>query len=182
MISHQLNPEFNSRLDWLLSLLAVREDDLIELALSALSPYQPGSLRQKLERRQHELGRDVKEVPTTSELWKLFEYADFRCSKPGCKSQISLTIDRINPSFGYEKTNVRILCRDCNREASRPNTAHQKLRLKIFQAIYKSLQANPDDFPSNFEIQQTSGVRSLSGSLYLVRFLRRRWEQSRTMG
>src|SRR5712671_3283138 len=87
---------------WLMDVLEVNDEDIVSVALSALSPYQPGSLRQKLQERQKKEGRDPGAVPSTDELWRFFERADFRCTRGSCRSQLTVTIDRIEPKKGYE--------------------------------------------------------------------------------
>src|SRR6267143_1191272 len=89
-------------LAWLMEVLEVSEEEIVAVALSALSPYQPGSLKQKLKRRQKEEGRDPNAVPSTHELWRFFERADYRCTRGSCRSQLTVTIDRIDPKKGYE--------------------------------------------------------------------------------
>ena len=108
-----------------MEVLEVDDEDLVSVALSALSPYQPGSLRQKLQERQHKEGRDPDAVPSTDELWRLFERANFRCTHESCRSQLTVTIDRINPKKGYEIRNIRVLCRDFNRRISRLGSKQQ---------------------------------------------------------
>lgn len=170
--------ECNSgKLLWMMDLLDVSEDDLVAVSLSALSPYQPGSMRQKMEKRQKELGRNTDDIPSPDELWTLFEQADFRCTLETCRSQLSVSIDRINTAKGYEPDNIRVLCRACNRRISRIGQTKESLNTVVFRAIHDCLQSTPENFPSNVEIKRRAGVASLSGSTYLVRYLRHRWQQ-----
>lgn len=166
-------------LAWLMEMLEVGEEDLVSLALSALSPYQPGSLRQKLQERQKKAHRDPDAVPSPDELWRLFVSADFRCTLAPCRSQLSVTIDRIDSKKGYEIENMRVLCRDCNRQTSRPGSTQKALKMKIFGAVRQCLASDPQHFPSDMDVKRKAQVRDLSGSLYLVRFLRSRWAQRR---
>ena len=87
-------------LAWLMEVLEVSEEEIVSVALSARSPYQPGSFKQKLKGRQKEEGRDPDAVPSTHELWLFFERADFRCTRGSCRSQLTVTIDRIDPKRG----------------------------------------------------------------------------------
>ncbi len=85
-------------------------------------------------------------------------------------------MDRIDPKLGYERTNLRVWCADCNRQRSRPNSAPgSRLNVRVFRAIRELLAGDPETFPSDLEIKQFVGVSDSSGSYYLVSFLRHRW-------
>lgn len=166
--------EFADFLNW----TGCSSEDALRAVLSAISPYQPGSLRQKIEGRQKEMSRALEDVPDTWGIWQMFESADFRCKE--CGSQLRITLDRVDPRQGYERKNLRVLCADCNRRRSRPNSSSEgSLILKVFRAVRDLLTAKPDRFPSDPEIKITAGISDLSGSLYLVNFLRHRWQMSR---
>ena len=165
------------RLTHLLDMIGCSEDEAIRALLGAFSPYQPGSLRQKLLERQERFGRDVAMVPSTAELWELFEAANYRCTR--CHSQLRITIDRIDAASGYERTNLRVLCADCNRALSRGDVPQQELSLQVFLAISSLLDQQPSRFPSDADIRTKTGIKSFSGSTYLVRFLRARWLSDR---
>src|SRR5207244_2055756 len=97
-----------------------------------------------------------------------------------CRSQLTVTIDRIDPKKGYEIGNMRVLCRNCNRKISRPGSTQQPLNMKVFRAVRECLVSDPERFPSDMEVKRKAGVPDLSGSTYLVRFLRHRWSHRHT--
>ncbi|HZV33098.1 MAG TPA: hypothetical protein VFB72_00870 [Verrucomicrobiae bacterium] len=59
----------------LISMLKIPESEAITAILSAFSPCQPGALRQAWTNRKNYQG----DVPSTREIWGLFEDADFQC-------------------------------------------------------------------------------------------------------
>jgi hypothetical protein len=168
-----------TNLEWLTTVIEIGEEDLVASALSAFSPYQPGSMRQKMVKRQVELGRKPELIPTPDELWSLMLAADFRCTLNACRSQLRIGIDRIDTARGYEADNIRVLCGACNRRISRQGAKQESLSAVVFHAIRAALAETPDEFPSDMEIKRRAGLKDLSGSIYLVRFLRHRWEQHR---
>jgi hypothetical protein len=152
----------------LISILEIPEEEAVKAILSAFSPCQPGALRQVWLNRKHYGG----DVPSTREIWELFERADFRCVL--CKSQHRITLDHINANTSDHRLgNLQVLCADCNRAKSRRGMVFQHANVRVYKATL-TLYERTGVFPTDSEILRESGMTNLAGGRYLIRFLERR--------
>lgn len=145
----------------------ISEEEAMSALVAAISPPQLGPLRQNWS-RQPQFGHSA---PDTAVLRRLFEEADYRCTK--CGSQLRLGIDHINSNgTDHSPENLRVLCFSCNRARGRGTheNAHHGRRLA---AAIIELYDESGQFPTNSEILQRSKITKI-GRPELVAFLRKR--------
>ena len=144
----------------------ISQDDALEALLSAFAPPNPAPLRQSW-RLNSRFGNSA---PTTPDIWRKYEDADFRCSD--CGSQYRITLDHVdsNPS-NHSLDNLAVLCSACNRGKSSKATRDKKHQLRIYKTIIEYWNEHKK-FPSNDEIITRSGVEQIGGSGYMVQMVR----------
>ena len=151
------------RLHELIQLLEISEGEAIRALLSAFASIQPGSIRQGFLR-----SADYGVAPDTRTIWNLLVVSRFRCAV--CQTHYDLTIDHIDgDGKNIDPTNLRIVCRDHNREANSRGLANKNANLLIYSAIMTLWKRN-SRFPSDVEIRKEAGVSQISGSRYMIRF------------
>ena len=161
----------SEKIEQFMRITGVTEDEVLTALIGAISPSQPGALRQNW-RRNKSFGFDA---PTTKAIREMFEDADYRCGK--CRSQLRLTLDHRNgDATNHDPTNLDARCFACNRSKSRKPTQGQDHGLRIYKAIIELYAANKP-FPTNKEIQGKAGVKQIGGRSTLVRFLKKRLEE-----
>ena len=144
------------------SIVGLREDEVLKALISAFAPLQPGTLRQNWLR----LSTTGHSAPTTKEIWTKFDEADFRCTE--CGSQLRLTLDHRNgDATDHSPSNLQVLCFSCNRGRSRKRTGEQDLGLRVYLAVIE-LYEELDRFPTNAEIKERVGVKQIGGASVLV--------------
>lgn len=147
----------------LLRHLDVSEDELLRALLSVFASVQPGPVRQSWLR-----SADYGHAPSTRDIWETFVRDGFCCQE--CGTHGDLTIDHINrDTSDVSAKNLRVLCRKHNRgNNSRPVT-NSDANLRIYRAI-QELRRKQGSFPSAEQIRKATGIASLSGALYMVKF------------
>jgi len=151
-----------------LTKMDVSEDDALQALLAAFSPIQASALRQNWMRSSN-FGNTA---PTTKDIWRKFEEADFRCSN--CGSQYRITLDHSdNNPLNHEYSNLVVLCFECNRGRSAKATRDRQHQLRIYRAVIDHWHEHKS-FPTNREIQDRAQVEQIGGSTYMVKWLRDR--------
>lgn len=161
------------KLDKLMQLLEVDEEDAMRAILALVSPPPPPATRQNWTR----LSTFGNSAPSTKEFWKKLEEADFRCSK--CNSQMRLSFNHINGnSKDHHLENLEVICYACNRAASKKGTKDTNQHLKIALATIELWQAK-NKFPSLTEILKKAKVKQIGGATYLIKYLKNRLEKKK---
>jgi 5-methylcytosine-specific restriction endonuclease McrA len=156
------------RLDRLINILGISEDEAMRALISSFASVQPGPMRQKLLAR-----KDYGSAPTTSEIWGLLDAADFRCVL--CHSHADLTLDHINRDCSDGRSeNLRVLCNSCNRSTNSRPVTNKNMNLKVYESIIALVDAL-GRFPNTIEVQRHCGISNLGPAYYLIRFFERKW-------
>ena len=143
----------------------ISQDDALEALLSAFAPAQASALRQGWITHD----RFGHSSPSTKDIWKKFEDADFRCND--CGSQYRISLDHIDSNpLNHSLDNLAVLCSACNRGKSSKGTRDKKHQLRIYRAIIEYWNEH-EKFPSNSEILTRAGVEQIGGSTYMVKWL-----------
>ena len=152
----------------LITLLKISDDEVLTSLLTAFTPSSPGSIRQVWNRR-----KDYTAPEKTSDIWQLWERADFRCEE--CDSHYDLTIHHRNDNPNDScMENLQVLCRNCNRAKSGRPVKERNLKLKIFKAFI-DLNVELGRIPTQGEIKEKLGIKALSSATYLYHFLVKRF-------
>ncbi len=150
------------------ALLKISDDEILTSLIAAFTPSNPGSIRQVWNQRKNYTAPEK-----TSDIWELWERADFRCEE--CGTHYDLTIHHKNDNSHYSSVpNLQVLCRNCNRAKSGRPVKERNLRLKVFKAFI-DLQAELGRIPEQGEIRSRLGITQLSGATYLYHFLAKRF-------
>jgi len=152
----------------IMELLDVSEEDAIKAILNLVSPPPPPATRQNWTRLST-FGHDA---PTTKDLWRKLEEADFRCQK--CGSQMRLSFNHINSNpKDHRLENLEVICFACNRlvsqKGTKDNNHHYKLAVSAIELWKKD-----NNFPSLKEIRENAGVEQIGGATYLLKFIQNR--------
>lgn len=148
--------------------MEVSENDALQALLAAFSPIQASALRQNWLRSSN-FGNTA---PTTQDIWRKFEEANFRCSQ--CRSQYRITLDHVdNNPLNHSLDNFVVLCFECNRGRSAKATRDKNHQLRIYRAVIEHWHEHKE-FPSNKQILERSGVEQIGGSTYMVKWLKDR--------
>jgi len=154
--------------DKLITLLKITEDEILTSLIASFTPSNPGSIRQVWNLR-----KNYTDPANTSDIWQLWERADFRCEE--CSSHYDLTMHHRNDNSNDScMENLQVLCRNCNRAKSGRPVKERNLRLKVFKA-FVDLHIELGRIPEQREINKKLGKRTLSGATYLYHFLVRRF-------
>jgi hypothetical protein len=151
----------------LLDVLGVDNDEAIRALLSVFASVQPGPVAAGFRKKS-----DYGVAPTTAEIRKLYEDADYKCGD--CGSHSGLTIEHIDKNRqNIAISNLRVLCASCNRGGSSRPVTQRHPGLRIYKAMI-SLYRETGKFPTNKEIGARSGVADFSGAYHMVNFFRRK--------
>jgi Zn finger protein HypA/HybF involved in hydrogenase expression len=148
--------------------MEISEEDALQALLAAFSPLQASALRQNWM-KNISFGNSA---PSTADIWRKFEEANFKCSL--CGSQYRITLDHAddNPrNHSYE--NLVVLCFECNRARSTKATRDKGHQLRIYRAVIDHYHEF-GTFPTNGEILRRAGVEQIGGSTYMIKWLKDR--------
>jgi hypothetical protein len=150
----------------LLTILGVSEDEALQAIISAVTPLQPGVLRQNWSR----LSTFGNTAPSTQDIWKKFEESDFRCSN--CGSQLRITLDhKDGNSTNHRLENIQVLCFVCNRKKAKKGVQVENKTLRVVKAVMAHFKSHRS-FPSRKQIIEATGIKSLP--TYLLKYLEKR--------
>ena len=152
-------------------LLDVSEKDAMKAILNLVSPPPPPATRQNWTR----LSTFWNNAPTTQDLWKKLEAADFRCQK--CWSQMRLSFNHINSNAkDHTLENLEVICFSCNRACSKKWTVDEDHHLKLALTAIKIWKME-GIFPTFQKIQENSWVRQIWWATYLLKYIQKRLNQ-----
>jgi hypothetical protein len=147
----------------LINVLGVSEDEALRALLSAFASVQPGPLKKVFNERP-EYGTP----PETREIWELLVKSNFKCAL--CSTHYDLTIDHVDrDTKNNSLSNLRVLCRDCNRSVNSRGLKNKHAGLRVYKAIMDILDKE-GRFPSDLEVMEMAGLDQLSGARYMIRF------------
>lgn len=145
-------------------LLGLSELELLQAAVSAFSPCQPGALLGTWKQRIA-----YKDPPTTQEIWKLQKDSGFKCIE--CGSYLRITIDHINDNSNDNSLhNLRILCSACNRARRHKVTNGKHLSARIYKAAVDFAKTHKR-WPRPSEVAKVVGVKNIGGTNYMLSFI-----------
>lgn len=160
------------KLEEIMDLLNVSEEDAIKAILNLVSPPPPPATRENWMR----LSTFGNNAPTTKDLWKKLEDSDFKCHK--CGSQMRLSFNHINGNpKDHSLGNLEVICYSCNRSLSKKPTLDKNQHLRVALTAIQMWKENKC-FPSFTEIKNNAGVKQIGGATYLLKYIKKRLEKS----
>jgi hypothetical protein len=159
------------KLEELMNLLDVKEEDAIKAILNLVSPPPPPATRENWIR----LSTFGHSAPSTKELWKKLEDSNFRCHR--CGSQMRLSFNHINGNpKDHRLENLEVICYACNRSLSKKATVDKNQHLKVALTAIQ-IWKETGHFPTFAEIRKKAGVKQIGGATYLLKFIKKRLEE-----
>lgn len=153
--------------DELIEILGASEDEVLSALLTAFSPPQPSALSGAWKQR-----KNYKNPPTGKEMWRLFEDADFRCTK--CGSQHRITLDHKDKnSNDSSANNLQVLCFGCNRATGKGIARNKNSGLLAYRVLLKYFREH-EEMPTRTQVAKMMGHESVGSYLYLLAFLQHR--------
>lgn len=157
----------------IMNLLKVNEEDTIKAILNLVSPPPPPATRENWMR----LSTFGNDAPSTKDLWKKLEDADFRCHK--CGSQMRLSFNHINSNpKDHRLDNLEVICYSCNRQLSNKPTVDKNQHLKLALTAIQ-MWKDTGVFPVFSKIAERAGVKQVGGATYLLKFIKNRLENKK---
>jgi hypothetical protein len=159
------------KLEEIMNLLDVTEDDAIKAILNLVSPPPPPATRENWIR----LSTFGHSAPSTKELWEKLEDSNFRCHR--CGSQMRLSFNHINGNpKDHRLENLEVICYACNRSISNKPTVDKNQHLKVALTAIQ-IWKETRQFPKFAEIRKKAGVKQIGGATYLLKFIKKRLEE-----
>jgi len=152
--------------EYLIELLELSEQDVVQAFLRAFIPIQPGVLRANLMKKNPAITM----APATKVIWGKFIEADYKCTL--CGSRRRITIDHLDgDETNHLRQNLRVVCYNCHRKDSLNVLDGETATLRIFRAFVR-LHAELGRTPTDQEIKKAARVSQIGGATYLLKFLR----------
>lgn len=156
------------KLEELMTLLDISEEDAIKSILNLVSPPPPPATRQNWCR----LSTFGNSAPSSQELWGKLVEADFRCHK--CTSQMRLSFNHVDGNAkNHVLSNLEVVCFACNRTVSKKGTSDKNHHYKLVMAAIKLWKQN-NQFPDFEHIRKEAGVKQVGGATYVLKFIQNR--------
>ena len=149
--------------------LDIPEEEALQALLSAFVAPQPGTIRQNWTR----LTTFGNSAPTTTEIWKKFVDADFKCGD--CDSQLRITLEHKDGNASNHKLdNLEVLCYQCNRGRSSKATEIRNKKTKVYLVIMQYWKKHKK-VPKESEIQKIMGIKTTI-DYYMLEWMKRKLE------
>lgn len=156
-----------------LELFDIPEEEALQSLLSAFSPPQMGPYRQNWRR----LSTFGNSSPTSQEIWKKFEEANYKCNE--CGSHLRITLDhKDGNSTNHSLDNLEVLCYQCNRAKSSKGTKTRNKKAKVYLAIMQHWNEH-HTFPTIKEVQNIMGTDKAGIDIYMGKWLKSKLEEKK---